>query len=105
MSDIIISADCHVDLIWLPPELFTSNAKAELADRMPYVTDGEDGPAWVSRKGAYFGLQNGMGSAGRMPAEAASGRIPSASGGPSIRICSGSSASSACSRLAAEPGP
>jgi len=65
MSDIIISADCHVDLIWLPPELFTANAKAELADRMPYVTDGEDGPVWVSRKGAYFGLQNGMGSAGR----------------------------------------
>jgi len=65
MNDVIISADCHVDLIWLPPDLFTSNARAELAERMPYVTDSEDGPVWVSKKGARFGLQNGMGSAGR----------------------------------------
>ena len=61
----IISADCHIDLIWLPPDLFTSNARAAFKDRMPYVTDGEDGPVWVSKNGAYFGLQNGMGSAGR----------------------------------------
>ncbi|MCZ6557786.1 MAG: hypothetical protein O7A69_08405 [SAR324 cluster bacterium] len=61
----VISADCHIDLIWLPPELFTENASAHLKDRMPYVTDGEKGPVWVSRKGAYFGLMNGMGSAGR----------------------------------------
>ena len=60
-----ISADCHIDLIWLPPELFSSNASAELKDRMPYVTDSERGPVWVSKKGAQFGLQNGMGSAGR----------------------------------------
>ncbi len=32
---------------------------------MPYVTDGEKGPVWVSENGGYFGLQNGMGSAGR----------------------------------------
>lgn len=65
MNDPIISADCHIDLIWLPPDLFTANARAALKDRMPYVTDSEDGPLWVSRKGARFGLQNGMGSAGR----------------------------------------
>ena len=61
----VISADCHIDLIWLPPDLFTSNASAALKERMPFVTDGDDGPIWVSRSGAYFGLQNGMGSAGR----------------------------------------
>ncbi len=61
----VISADCHVDLIWLPPDLFTAAAPAAMKDRMPYVTDGADGPVWVSNKGAYFGLQNGMGSAGR----------------------------------------
>ena len=61
----IISADCHIDLIWLPPDLFTANASAAMKDRMPFVTDGDDGPVWVSRGGAYFGLQNGMGSAGR----------------------------------------
>lgn len=61
----VISADGHIDLVWLPPDLFTANASARLRKRMPYVTDGEKGPRWVSRNGAYFGLMNGMGSAGR----------------------------------------
>lgn len=61
----VISADGHVDLIWLPTELFTSNASAAMKDRMPYVTDGEKGPKWVSKGGGEFGLVNGMGSAGR----------------------------------------
>ncbi len=61
----LISADCHIDLIWLPPDLFTSEAKADLRERMPYVTSSSRGPVWVSRAGAQFGLQNGMGSAGR----------------------------------------
>ncbi|MGQ4807016.1 hypothetical protein NKDENANG_00354 [Candidatus Entotheonellaceae bacterium PAL068K] len=61
----VISADGHIDLVWLPPELFTANASASMKDRMPYVTDGPDGPIWVSKKGSYFGLVNGMGSAGR----------------------------------------
>jgi predicted TIM-barrel fold metal-dependent hydrolase len=60
-----ISADCHLDLCWLPPDLFTSRASAALRDRMPYVTDGPKGPMWVTKKGATFGLANGMGSAGR----------------------------------------
>ena len=33
----MISADCHIDLVWLPPDLFTDNASAALKDRMPYV--------------------------------------------------------------------
>jgi len=61
----MISADCHVDLCWLPPDLFTSNASANLRDRMPHVTDGPKGPVWVTKKGAALGLVNGMGSAGR----------------------------------------
>ena len=60
-----ISADCHIDLIWLPPDLFTANASGQMKERMPYVVEGENGPKWVSRNGAEFGLQNGMGSAGR----------------------------------------
>src|SRR4030095_154745 len=60
-----ISADCHVDLCWLPPDLFTSSASAAVKDRMPYVTDGPKGPLWVTKKGANLGLANGMGSAGR----------------------------------------
>jgi predicted TIM-barrel fold metal-dependent hydrolase len=61
----VISADGHIDLIWLPPDLFTANASVAMRDRMPYVRDGEKGPQWVSRSGANFGLVNGMGSAGR----------------------------------------
>jgi predicted TIM-barrel fold metal-dependent hydrolase len=59
-----ISADCHIDLPWLPPDLFTSSASAALKDRMPYVAEGPDGPYWTSRKGGSFGLVNGVGPAG-----------------------------------------
>jgi len=61
----VISADGHIDLIWLPPDLFTGNASAKFRDRMPYVEEGPDGLHWISRNGAKFGLVNGMGSAGR----------------------------------------
>jgi len=61
----VISADCHIDLPWLPEDLFTSRARADLRDRMPYVAQTDAGRHWVSRNGARFGLQNGMGSAGR----------------------------------------
>src|SRR5881396_2822939 len=61
----MISADCHLDLCWLPPDLFTSNAASALKERMPYVMDGPRGPAWVTKKGAALGLACGMGSAGR----------------------------------------
>ena len=60
-----ISADCHIDLIWLPPDLFTANAPGALKERMPYVVEGRKGLQWVARTGAKFGLMNGMGSAGR----------------------------------------
>jgi predicted TIM-barrel fold metal-dependent hydrolase len=61
----VISADGHVDLIWLPPDLFTANCSAALKERMPHVVEGPKGPEWTSIKGAKFGLMNGMGSAGR----------------------------------------
>ena len=60
----VISADCHIDLCWLPPDLFTSNSSQAMKGRMPYVTDGPDGPQWVSNNGGYFGLVNGVGPAG-----------------------------------------
>jgi len=60
----VISADSHVDLIWLPPDLFTENASAAFKDHMPYVTDGPRGKEWVT-KNSTFGLMNGMGSGGR----------------------------------------
>ena len=59
-----ISADCHLDMPWMPPTLFVSEASRELKDRMPYVTDGPDGPMWVTKSGANFGLKNGVGPSG-----------------------------------------
>ncbi len=59
-----ISADCHIDLPMLAPDIFTSNASAALKDRMPYVTDGPDGPFWTCKNGGSFGLLNGVGPAG-----------------------------------------
>src|SRR6202158_153757 len=59
-----ISADCHLDMPCMPPELFVENARRELKERMPYVEDGPDGPDWVARNGADFGLVNGVGPGG-----------------------------------------
>jgi predicted TIM-barrel fold metal-dependent hydrolase len=60
-----ISADCHVDLPWLPPDLFTSNASAAMKDRMPYVAEGPDGSYWTCKNGISFGLVNGVGPSGQ----------------------------------------
>ncbi len=59
-----ISADCHLDLPWLPPELFVSGARRELRDRMPYVEEGPDGKQWVTKAGVNMGLLGGIGSVG-----------------------------------------
>jgi len=45
-----ISADCHLDMPWMPPTLFTEECSREFKDRMPYVTDGPDGPQWVTKR-------------------------------------------------------
>src|ERR1700741_1593570 len=60
-----ISADCHLDLPWMPPDLFVSEAPRELKERMPFVVDGPDGPRWTARNGANFGLVNGVGPSGQ----------------------------------------
>src|SRR5260370_15007677 len=59
-----ISADCHLDLPWLPAELFVSEAKRELQGRMPYVEDRPDGPHSATNAGVNMGLVGGVGSVG-----------------------------------------
>jgi predicted TIM-barrel fold metal-dependent hydrolase len=59
-----ISADSHIDMPWMPNDLFTSNASAALKDRMPYVADGPDGPYWTCKNGMSFGLVCGVGPGG-----------------------------------------
>ena len=51
-----ISADSHLDLPWMPPDLFTSMASRELKDRMPHVVDTDEGPKWVAKNGATYAL-------------------------------------------------
>src|SRR5258705_3588335 len=56
-----ISADCHLDMLWLPPELFTSNASSKLKDLMPYVAENSDGAKrWTDNNGAEYGLCRGV---------------------------------------------
>ena len=50
-----ISADCHLDMPWLPAGLLVSEAKRELKERMPYVVDGADGPHWTTKAGGQYG--------------------------------------------------
>ena len=59
-----ISADSHIDMPWMPNDLFTLNASAALKDRMPYVADGPDGPYWTCKNGMSFGLVCGVGPGG-----------------------------------------
>src|SRR5262245_662939 len=61
----MISADCHIDLCWLPPDLFVSQASSTWKDRMPYVAEAATGPQWTTKRGASLGRPCGMGSAGR----------------------------------------
>src|SRR5258708_10501895 len=61
----MISADCHLDLCWLPTDLFVTQASPEMRERVPYVEEGPKGKRWVTKKGAQLGLVCGMGWAGR----------------------------------------
>ena len=60
-----ISADCHIDMPWLPPDLFTANASA--AHEGPdAVRHGR--PGWSAlddEEGAALGLVGGVGPAGQ----------------------------------------
>jgi predicted TIM-barrel fold metal-dependent hydrolase len=59
-----ISADCHIDLPWLPPDLFTSSASPRMKDRMPYVVDGPEGPYWKTNTVPSLGFACAVGSVG-----------------------------------------
>ena len=57
-----ISADCHLDMLWLPPDLFTQNASSKLRDLMPFVEKQADGTeVWTDKSGANYGQCGGVG--------------------------------------------
>ena len=43
----LVSGDSHVDMSWLPGNLFIDNAPQSLKDRMPHVTETDEGERWV----------------------------------------------------------
>ena len=59
-----ISADCHLDMLWLPPDLFTSNASSKLRELMPYVAEKDGIKRWTDNNGAEYGLCGGVGATG-----------------------------------------
>lgn len=60
-----ISADCHLDMIWLPHDLFTSHASQALKDQMPFVKDQQDGTKrWIDNNGGDFGAPGLVGASG-----------------------------------------
>jgi predicted TIM-barrel fold metal-dependent hydrolase len=43
----LVSGDSHVDMSWLPGDLFLQNAPSSLKEKMPNVTETEEGARWV----------------------------------------------------------
>lgn len=43
----LVSGDSHVDMSWLPGDLFVENCAASLKDRMPNVADTDEGERWL----------------------------------------------------------
>lgn len=46
MSYQIITADTHLDVTWLPGDMFVKGAPDRLKDKMPYVAQNKNGPRW-----------------------------------------------------------
>ena len=44
----IVSADSHIDMSWLPGDLFSKNVPAHLRDKVPQVMETPAGPRWVA---------------------------------------------------------
>jgi len=55
----MISGDSHIDLSWLPPDLFAANAPRNLQDRVPRVVNGEE-KRWIA-DGLDLGAVAGIG--------------------------------------------
>src|SRR5258706_9909285 len=59
----IISADCHIDMTWMPGDLWVKNAPAKFRDRVPQVRQAADGPRWYAEDkelGVFGGLGFGF---------------------------------------------
>ena len=71
----VMSADSHMDLIYLPPDTFTSRMPSTWGDRAPHVVERDGRKIWVSGDdvlGPYATYGPGVtgGKRGRILAEA-----------------------------------
>ena len=62
----VISADSHIDLRWLPPDLFVSNAPPALRDYVPRVVETEQGQRWVAEGNDLASRPMGGGTSGTL---------------------------------------
>ena len=59
----IISSDSHIDLTWLPADLFVSNAPEEWKEKVPHVVETDTGKSWRAN-GTDLGGVGGSGFTG-----------------------------------------
>ena len=53
MEQTVISADTHMDIVWLPEDLFVSNAPDSLKDKMPRVVETAEGRIWKAENTSF----------------------------------------------------
>ena len=56
----VISADCHIDMTWMPGELWVDNAPRKWRDQVPQVRQTPEGPRWWA-EGKEMGVFGGLG--------------------------------------------
>ena len=56
----LISGDSHIDMTWMPGNVFVENAPARYRDAVPRVVDSESGPHWFA-EGKDLGVYGGLG--------------------------------------------
>ncbi len=56
----VVSADSHVDMTWLPGDLFESQAPNKWKDLVPKVVETPEGPRWVAEE-KILGVVGGLG--------------------------------------------
>ena len=56
----LVSGDSHVDLSWLPGNLFLDNSEARYREKVPRIIETKDGPQWWA-EGEVLGVANAAG--------------------------------------------
>ena len=56
----LISGDSHIDMTWMPGNVFLENAPAQYRDSVPRVVETDSGPHWIA-EGKDLGVYGGLG--------------------------------------------